>query len=137
MPRRKSVGRGGRGKLRAAELKKFKDLLLAYRQKLTSTIEGMEDEALNKNRTEASGNLAVMPEMLDIASDNYAQEFTIGLIQNQNEELKLIDDALAKIEKGEFGPCEDCAKPIRKSRLLALPYARLCIECQDREEQHT
>lgn len=121
-------------RMKSAALKKFKRLLLACREKLASSMDSMEDEALNKNRQEASGDLAILPEMVDIASDNYNQEFTIGLIQNQNEVLKIIDDALAKIENGQYGICESCSQPVKRARLSALPYARFCIECQSKEE---
>jgi len=131
---RKKEAQSKQPKMRAADLKRFRRLLLAYREKLASSMDSMEDEALNKNRQEASGDLAVLPEMVDIASDNYNQEFTIGLIQNQNQVLRMIDDALAKIEQGQYGVCESCNQSIKKARLSALPYARLCIECQSKEE---
>ncbi len=120
--------------MRAADLKRFKKLLLVYREQLASSMDSMEDEALSRNRQEASGDLAVLPEMVDIASDSYNQEFTIGLIQNQNQVLRMIDEALAKIGSGQYGICESCNQSIKKARLSALPYARLCIECQSREE---
>jgi len=41
-----------------------------------------------------------------------------------------IDHALAKIDQGTYGKCEQCGQPIPKARLKALPYARLCVPCK-------
>ncbi|MCR4321951.1 MAG: TraR/DksA C4-type zinc finger protein, partial [Candidatus Brocadiaceae bacterium] len=58
----------------------------------------------------------------------------IELIQNGEEGVRNIDTALEKIEEGAFGVCELCVKKINKERLKAVPYAKLCIDCQREEE---
>jgi len=74
--------------------------------------------------------------MADVGTENYDQEFTLSLIENEQETLDQIYAALARIEAGTFGTCEDCAQPIAKPRLQAIPYARLCIDCaREREKQ--
>jgi RNA polymerase-binding transcription factor DksA len=72
--------------------------------------------------------------MADIGTDNYEQEFTLGLIQNEEATLHDIDEALAKIDEGTYGNCEGCEKKIPKARLKVVPHARLCVECQRKEE---
>jgi RNA polymerase-binding transcription factor DksA len=126
--------------LKAAELAQFKKALLEIREKLVGNVIHMEDEALGKSGHEASGNLSNVPiHMADVGTDNYDRDLTIGLIQNGEDELKAIDEALEKIGKKTFGLCESegCGKKISKARLTALPYAKLCIECQRREELGT
>ena len=60
----------------------------------------------------------------DLGTDNFDQEFTFGLMQNQEEVLSEIADALERIRLGSFGKCERyCAATIPKGRLNALPYA--------------
>ncbi len=123
--------------MKAAELAQFKKGLLELREKLVGNVNFMEDEALGKSGHEASGNLSNVPiHMADVGTDNYDRELTIGLIQNGEEELKAIDEALEKISKKTFGLCEgeECGKKISKARLTALPYVKLCIECQRQEE---
>jgi DnaK suppressor protein len=51
------------------------------------------------------------------------------LIENEQETLELINEALARMEKGTYGLCAECAEPISKPRLQAIPYARHCIRC--------
>ncbi len=123
--------------MKAAELTQFKKVLLELREKLMGNVNHMEDEVLGKSGHDASGNLSNVPiHMADVGTDNYDRDLTIGLIQNGEEELKAIDEALEKIGKKTFGLCESegCGKKISKARLTALPYVRLCIECQRQEE---
>lgn len=122
--------------MKAGELASFRKLLLERRQVLAGDVNRMGDEAMRKSRQSASGDLSSMPfHMADIGTDNYEQEFTLGLIENEEDELRAIDDALEKIEEGTFGTCESCGGPIKKARLKAMPHARNCIDCQKVEEE--
>jgi DnaK suppressor protein len=126
--------------LKAAELAQFKKSLLELREKLVENVHFMEDEALGKSRQESSGDLSNVPiHMADVGTDNYDRDLTIGLIQNGEEELRAIDEALEKISKKTYGLCEgeECGKKITKARLTALPYVKLCIDCQRQEELGT
>jgi RNA polymerase-binding protein DksA len=66
--------------------------------------------------------------MADIGTDNYEQEFALGLMDGERKLLKEIDDALQRIEQGTYGICEATRKPIAKARLEAQPWARYCVE---------
>ncbi len=122
-------------KMRARDRETFKTLLLQRRKMLIGDVNHMKDEALSKSRKDASGDLSTMPlHMADIGSENYEQEFTIGLVESEEEELREIDIALERVENKSFGICETCSKLITKSRLKAKPHARLCITCKREEE---
>ncbi len=122
-------------KMKAKDRKSFKELLLQRRKMLTGDVNHMKDETLSKSRQEASGDLSAMPlHMADIGSENYEQEFTLGLVESEEEELREIDLALERVENKSFGICETCSKSITKSRLKAKPQARLCIACKREEE---
>ncbi len=117
------------------EISDFKKMLLERRAKLLGNVNFMHGEALNKSRQSACGDLSNVPiHMADIGTDNYERDLMIDLIQNGEEEVRNIDIALEKIEEGNFGVCETCQKKINKTRLIALPHAKLCIECQRKEE---
>lgn len=66
--------------------------------------------------------------MADVGSDNWEQEFTFGLIENERTLIREIDDALGRIRDGSYGVCLATHKPIAKSRLKAKPWAKYCIE---------
>ena len=121
--------------MKAEEVAQFKKMLLSLRERLVGKVDFMQGEALKKSRQDASGDLSNVPiHMADVGTDNYERDFTIELIQNGEESVRSIDTALEKIEEGAFGVCELCAKKINKDRLKAVPYAKLCIDCQREEE---
>lgn len=123
--------------LGSEELDAFKRLLLEKREQLVGDVVTMEAEALKKSRSDAAGDLSMMPiHMADIGTDNYEQEFTIGLIQNEQEILKEIDAALRRIENGSYGVCEGTRKPITKTRLKAKPWARFCVAYKRSQEEN-
>ena len=126
----------GETDLKAEDLELFRKLLLYKRAMLSGNMNSLESQALKRSRQDASGDLSNMPiHMADIGSDNFEQEFTLGLIENEEEMLRAIDEALERIEDGSYGKCESCGKMITKERLKVLPHASLCIECQRQEEQ--
>jgi RNA polymerase-binding transcription factor DksA len=66
--------------------------------------------------------------MADLGTDNWEQEFNLGLMENQRQDLREIDDALERIANGTYGICLGTGKPITKARLRAKPWAKYCIE---------
>lgn len=132
--RKRSKSQAG-AKLTAKELQGFKKLLLIKRAFITGDLDRLQNETLSKSRQEAAGDISNMPtHMPDIASDNFEQEFSVGLIENVEDEVREIDAALERIEEGTFGICESCDQLIPKARLRAIPYAHLCVECKRKEE---
>lgn len=71
---------------------------------------------------------------VDIAVNVLGQEVQHELSDTQRSILDLISLALEKIEKGEYGICENCKQPIAKKRLEVLPWAKYCIKCQNNIE---
>lgn len=118
-----------------SEARVFRDLLLRKRHELVEDVEQLEGEALRKNRKDDAGDLSTMPiHLADLGTDNFEKDVTFGLIETEEEEVREIDAALERIQRGTFGRCEKCERLILKARLKALPYARLCIACKKKEE---
>ena len=112
--------------LTSAEIRKSKALLLAKRNEILGNVVCMEDETLRKSRSDLSS----MPiHMADIGTDNFDQEFTLGLMDSERKLIVEIDDALQRIEDGTYGICQGIGKPIPKARLEAIPWTRYCVEC--------
>jgi DnaK suppressor protein len=63
-----------------------------------------------------------------MGTDNYEQEFTLGLVEKERGLLRELNRALAKIQDGTYGICEGTGKPITQPRLEAQPWARFSIE---------
>ena len=118
-----------------ADLKVYKEQLLALRARLRGDVHKMAESTLKKNRTEANGDLSSMPiHMADIGSDNFEQEFTLSLMESDEDTLSAIEAALERLEEGTYGCCEECGVKIPKARLNAIPYSTLCFRCASQQE---
>lgn len=122
--------------MKKAEMKVYKERLLALRARLRGDVNQMADAALKKNQMEPGGNLSSMPiHMADIGSDAYEQEFTLSLMETEEGTLGAIESALERIEDGTFGTCEECGVKIPKLRINAIPYASHCVKCAELHER--
>ena len=113
--------------LSTSELKHFQNLLLEKRREILSNVFEIENESLKKSHS--TGDLSSMPiHMADLGSDNYEQDFALGLMNSERKLLQEIDEALERIEKKNYGICLGTGKPIGKVRLEAQPWAKYSIE---------
>jgi len=103
-------------------------------------------EKLIQRRTELMTRiqeLAQMPaqvvagDKVDQAIASLEREDTSMHLQAEIAELHEIQDALKRIESGEYGTCESCGKRIGAARLEALPFATLCLKCKEEEERES
>lgn len=118
------------------DLKYFKDVLLQKKKDLTKGIEHIADEALKRSQKDAAGDLSSYSlHMADMATDNYDREFSLSLADTEQKMLYRINQAIEKIDTKTFGDCELCGKKISKVRLKAVPYAELCVPCQEKQEK--
>ncbi len=115
--------------LTRAQLQKMREALLAKRHALLGDMTAMEAEALGIARHSAAGDLSNVPtHPADIGTDNYEQEFTLGLLESERLLLTEIDEALERVQEGVYGICLGTGEPINKARLEAKPWAKYCIE---------
>ena len=122
--------------MRARDLQNFQKLLLAKRRVLAGDVNGLEQAALHNSRQDASGDLSKVPlDMADIGSDNFEQEFALGLIETEQATIQEIDEALDRIDNKSYGKCQKCGNRIPQARLKVKPHAKYCIECQRQEEK--
>lgn len=115
-----------RSSLTKAELKEFRKLLLDKRRELVGDMTGIEAEALGADRQESKGDISDHP--ADAGTDNFEQEFSLGLLESERNMLAEIDQALNRLEEGTYGVCAGTGKQISKARLAARPWAPFSIE---------
>lgn len=112
------------------DLKHFQQLLLEKRAEIVGDVASLD---LSRN---GGGELSHMPlHMADIGSDNYEQEFTLGLVESERRLLREIDEALVRISNGTYGVCVVSGKPIGKPRLEVQPWAKYCIDVARQRER--
>jgi RNA polymerase-binding protein DksA len=111
-------------------LRSLREQLLSLDKRLGADVSHLEDEAFPELGRATAGNLSKVPlHPADVATDHSEQEKTMGLLEREQQTLHEITAALARIEQGIFGRCEECADEIPEARLEAVPYARHCIDC--------
>ncbi len=116
--------------MKPEDLESFRESLTGLWARLRGDLDQMTDEALGRGQPESSGNLSNAPlHMADVGTENYDQEFTLSLIENDQGTLEQVHEALARIDSGHFGKCEECGEMIARPRLQAIPYAKYCINC--------
>ncbi len=109
------------------KLKAFRDRLLLKKKELI--------EAYNKNKSygkEADGEAT--QDIADKAANSYTKEFLFSLSNTERELLQMLDDALGRIDGHRYGVCASCEEEMNLKRLEAVPWARLCISCQQKQE---
>jgi len=132
---KKTLARPSGAKLLKGELEVFKRMLNERKGDILDNLQQITEDTQKKSQKEASGDISGYTlHMADVATDNYDREFSMGLASSERELLYELNDAMKKIEDGTFGFCEDCKGPIAKGRLKAVPYARLCVSCQEKRE---
>lgn len=125
-----------KSKITKANLERYRGMLLETQVSIANQIRSMEREVLQAPSRDASGDLTNLPtHIADLSTDTSSQNLTIELMENGEEVMKDIADALGRIEQGDYGICEDCQKPIPEKRLEYIPYARYCVACKSEQEK--
>src|ERR1043166_3552226 len=109
---------------------KYKALLLNLRDHVIDGVNFLTTDNLKRSGREASGELSGYSlHMADAGTDNFDREFALSIVSSEQEALYEIEEALKRLDHSTYGLCEMCEKPIRKERLEAVPFARLCVRC--------
>lgn len=106
------------------------------RERLTQVKD--ELKSASENERESTSELSSMDQhQADIATELFDRERDLGILEAVEGELTEVERALWRIDDGSYGICEACGQPIGDDRLEAQPYARLCVEDQQRAERES
>jgi DnaK suppressor protein len=112
----------------AKTLGRFKKTLLEEKQRLLN----------NSKNAVKNADLAISTDDLadetDLAAVEIGQNIQFKLRDRERQLLSKIDEALARMDEGSFGTCEDCEEAIEPRRLEARPVSTLCIACKEKQE---
>ena len=121
----------------AQKISEMRHQLLALREKIVGEVTALQKGTLSQSLKDQSGDLSGYAiHLADLASVSYDREFALSLASREQSALNDVDAALAKIDSGEYGNCEQCDHPIDEARLDAVPYAKLCLLCKERQEKN-
>jgi len=114
--------------VKAQDVENFKRKLLDMRRDLLGQVE--KKKIYSKEIGEDG-----IPDSGDVAAYSYSKEVLMGLGENERNKLRLVEEALAKIDEGLYGVCERCDGQIPTNRLDLLPFTRHCVQCQSELEK--
>ncbi|MEN9723777.1 MAG: hypothetical protein RJB38_1763 [Pseudomonadota bacterium] len=108
--------------------------LTRYRHHLLEEKQRILNNSHNAIKNELVLSTDDLADETDLTVSEMNQNLMFKLRDRERQLLSKIDQALAKVEQGTFGTCEDCEEPIEPRRLEARPVSTLCIACKEREE---
>lgn len=113
----------------------YRELLLKQKNELENTINMMKAHDVSEQNMEAADELSNYDNHpAELGTAVFQAEMNNTLKVHEKHLLKEVNDALTRIDKGDYGKCELCSKDIGEERLEALPYTRLCIDCESSKE---
>jgi len=119
------------------DLKAIRKKLIDEKVEILEEIVNLKGDSLNKSLKDASGDLSGYSiHMADMATDLYDREFSLELAEGERKRLYEIDDAINRVDNGEYGICTECGEAIPKGRLKAMPQAECCIKCREEAEKN-
>lgn len=118
------------------------DLSRELRDQLQAERQRLEIEIANLSSSGTRGDTFNTDEMFDVVdqhpadegSELFEREKNLTLQRTLQGSLELVNQALARMDHGTYGTCDNCGRPIAEKRLRALPEAQYCIECQSKLE---
>ena len=105
----------------------FKEKLLEKQISLMNMVQRTEGYGREKDQD--------IQDVADMAVESYTKEFNFGKSSGDRHILLLIREALDRIEAKSYGTCVNCENAIGPRRLEAVPWTKLCIQCQDLQEK--
>jgi len=121
--------------IKKRELAGLKKKLLAEKEMLEKQVHDLEETGLLTSQMDETGDVGFDEEYAGSGSITFEREKDLSLTNNIRDLLSKINLALEKMDNGTYGICDVCGKAIPEARLMALPYANLCIEDKQKEEK--
>ncbi len=109
-------------------MKTIKDMLLRMREDLVR-------EIARRTKDTTKGEIPDIGDIIDSVSEERTRELDMLLTDREKKKLLQIDDALDRIEENGYGLCEECGVKIPTQRLKVLPFAKFCVDCQEKQER--
>ena len=130
------AGSKARGRAAMKDLEKFRERLLIEQKRLETELQEIEARTARMSESERASELSAYEDHpADLASETFEREKDLAISESVEGLLNQVLVALEKVDRGTYGICDACNRPIKKARLNALPFATLCLECQDRIER--
>jgi DnaK suppressor protein len=118
----------------AEDLGHFKQIILEKRKEILDELEILRNTIMDSTTGEYTSENPSYSLHMEQGTDAMEREKTFLLASREGKFLNYLDDALERIEKGEYGRCTTCGKLIEKERLEAVPHAQMCFGCKSKSK---
>ena len=109
--------------------------LLSFRTQLEKIRFTLVSEVKNKYKSEKDNLNEQVADIADDAVQSYSRQFITGLGEQEWKKLRSVEEAIKKINDGQYGICSECQEPISEARLKAIPFAAHCVDCLETMEK--
>ncbi|HOO20073.1 MAG TPA: TraR/DksA C4-type zinc finger protein [Kiritimatiellia bacterium] len=121
---------------RKEELAQFRAMLQKQLELVQGNLNALAGDNLKRSPLDSTGDISShSTHMADHGTDNFDRELALSLASSRQDSIYEIEDAIRRIDEGEYGTCQSCGKPVERPRLKALPFAKKCVACQSAAER--
>ena len=113
-----------------SELEHFRKIILEKKKEILEELETLRDSMMDATTGEYASESSMYSTHMEQGTDAMEREKTFLFASREGKFLNYLEDALQRIDKGEYGKCSECGKVIEKERLEAVPHARQCLRCK-------
>jgi DnaK suppressor protein len=106
-----------------------------YKKYLVTTQEELSRLVTKSERDGREADEEATQDIADKAANSYTKEFLFHQSDENRRVLQLVDEALERLKNGTYGLCVSCQGEVQVKRLDAVPWARHCIECQEKQDE--
>jgi len=106
-----------------------------YRKQLLAKQEDFRRMVVRSDQDGREADGEITQDTADRAANSYNKELLFHQSDDNRRILQLIEDAIRRAENGSFGHCVECQQDVQIKRLDAVPWARHCISCQEKQEK--
>ena len=117
------------------ELEYFKKKILAERERILRELGRIEESINAASEGQEGSKQSYSNHLADLGTDYMEKEKNFYYASQEGHYLRSLDDALERMERGDYGKCLECGCLISKKRLDVVPGAKLCIECKSKSEK--
>ena len=121
--------------MKKSEKEKYKKLLLEKRKQMLEKMSGLNERFDSTLKESTGDHSSYSYHMADQGTDMMEREMAFMQTSKTGRFIYHIDEALRRLETGDYGKCQNCGKQINPERLELVPHARLCIKCKSEEEK--
>jgi DnaK suppressor protein len=128
----KDISRAGTQQKERARYTELKRMLVERQRQIQAEVQGRMRDVRSEGTW--GGKLNEVLDAVESSEADIQDDIEFALIQMKSETLNKINDALMRLEQGDYGNCFDCGAEIAEKRLRALPFAVRCKDCEEARE---